>query len=639
IKALIEPNAMYYSLLNMLMAVMCVHLVQKGIINKYSRVLLRVPVFALVISVLDAVITWFMNNQDIGGVAQPLVKQINRSFCSNKFLAQFMGDLIVELADKFVTLTILYFVYKYLSSSLKEKFVYNGKWQAELSKEMAEAMSNNKSRSASLKTKILFILLTASVFIAVFATLTSYILFKQSNISEHTKTATGIAKLVSSRIDAEKVDGFIEKGEEAQGYTETEQLLYDIRNSNDDVEFVYVYRILDDGCHVVFDLDTDELAGAEPGDVIPFDDAFKPYIPDLLAGREIDPIITDETYGYLLTSYVPVYDQNGKCQCYAAVDFSMKLLNTYGYSFMAKLVSLILSFFVLVIAVGLWIIEHNVIIPVRTMAYCAEDFSYNTEQARDASVDRLIELKIRTGDEVEALYRSFLKTTQESMQYVEDIQQKTETISNMSNGLIMVLADLVESRDKCTGDHVRKTAAYVKIILDQMKKMGMHSDVLTEQFMNDVEHAAPLHDIGKIHVSDVILNKPGRLTDEEFEIMKSHTYLGSAIIDRAIEMVPESGYLHEAKNLSEYHHEKWNGKGYPNGISGEDIPLSARIMAVADVFDALVSRRSYKEPFTIEKALEIIKIDAGTHFDPDVVEAFLAAEAEVRVVAAQFEDK
>ncbi|MBQ6530516.1 MAG: HD domain-containing protein, partial [Clostridia bacterium] len=175
------------------------------------------------------------------------------------------------------------------------------------------------------------------------------------------------------------------------------------------------------------------------------------------------------------------------------------------------------------------------------------------------------------------------------------------------------------------------------IIMEEMKARGIYEDRLTDQFIEDVKNAAPLHDIGKIYISDVVLNKPGKLTDEEFEIMRSHTTLGSTIIDRAIEIVPESGYLEEAKNLSEYHHEKWNGKGYPHGISGEDIPLSARIMAVADVFDALVSRRSYKEPFTFEKAVEIIREDAGTHFDPLVVEAFLGAEDRVREVAEEFE--
>ena len=198
----------------------------------------------------------------------------------------------------------------------------------------------------------------------------------------------------------------------------------------------------------------------------------------------------------------------------------------------------------------------------------------------------------------------------------------------------MVLADMVESRDQCTGDHVFKTAAYTEIILCQLLKEGVYSDQLTEEYITEVVNSAPLHDVGKITVSDVILNKPGKLTDEEFRIMQSHTVEGGKIIDKAMSIVDEdTGYLTEAKNLALYHHEKWNGKGYPAGLKGEEIPLSARVMAVADVFDALISRRSYKEPFSIEKALSIIREDAGSHFDPLVVQAFLDAEDEVRRIA------
>ena len=150
--------------------------------------------------------------------------------------------------------------------------------------------------------------------------------------------------------------------------------------------------------------------------------------------------------------------------------------------------------------------------------------------------------------------------------------------------------------------------------------------------------SAPLHDVGKIVVSDTILNKPGRLTDEEFEIMKSHTLAGQEILENAKGAVSESSYLDEAQRLAAYHHEKWNGAGYPYGLAGEEIPLSARIMAVADVFDALVSKRSYKEGMPIEKALSIIHDDAGTHFDPIVAQAFLHAEAEVRRIAEEHGD-
>jgi len=141
--------------------------------------------------------------------------------------------------------------------------------------------------------------------------------------------------------------------------------------------------------------------------------------------------------------------------------------------------------------------------------------------------------------------------------------------------------------------------------------------------------AAPLHDIGKIHIPDAVLNKPGKLTEEEFEVMKTHTTAGEELLTHAKAELGESGYLNTAVEMAAYHHEWWNGKGYPYGISGEEIPLCARIMAVADVFDALTSKRCYKSAMPLEKAYAIIREESGTHFDPAIVEAFFAVTADM----------
>ena len=207
----------------------------------------------------------------------------------------------------------------------------------------------------------------------------------------------------------------------------------------------------------------------------------------------------------------------------------------------------------------------------------------------------------------------------------------------MQNGLILVLADMVENRDKNTGDHVKKTAAYTKMILREMKKKGIYPDIVNDKYVENVTNSTPLHDVGKIKVSDLILNKPGKLTDEEFEIMKTHTTSGEQIIENAMKIVPDSDYLIEAKNIATYHHEKWDGTGYPKGLKGEEIPLSARVMAVADVFDALVSRRSYKDPFPFEKAVDIIKEGSGKQFDPTVVQVFTDALDKAKAIADEYE--
>ncbi|MCM1298447.1 MAG: HD domain-containing protein [Firmicutes bacterium] len=201
-----------------------------------------------------------------------------------------------------------------------------------------------------------------------------------------------------------------------------------------------------------------------------------------------------------------------------------------------------------------------------------------------------------------------------------------ERVSHMQSGMIAFMAEVVESRDDNTGGHIRRTAEYVKSIAGELKRSGEYADILKEEYINDIVVAAPLHDIGKIHIPDAILNKAGRLTDEEFAIMKTHTTAGEALLINAKKELGESDYLNTAIEMAAYHHEWWNGKGYPYGISGEEIPLCARIMAVADVYDALVSKRCYKSAMPIEKACAIIREESGTHFDPKVVEAFFASE-------------
>lgn len=202
-----------------------------------------------------------------------------------------------------------------------------------------------------------------------------------------------------------------------------------------------------------------------------------------------------------------------------------------------------------------------------------------------------------------------------------------ERISGMQSGMITLMAEIVENRDDNTGGHIKRTAKYVEMIAEELRERGAYPAVLTDAYVRDMVVAAPLHDIGKIHIPDSILNKPGRLTEEEFAIMKTHTTAGRDLLVQATAELGEFSYLHMAIEMAESHHEWWNGKGYPVGISGEEIPLCARIMAVADVFDALTSRRCYKDEMPLEKAYAIIREESGTHFDPVVAEAFLAKMA------------
>ena len=194
---------------------------------------------------------------------------------------------------------------------------------------------------------------------------------------------------------------------------------------------------------------------------------------------------------------------------------------------------------------------------------------------------------------------------------------------------IFALARLAESRDPETGAHLERVRSYCRVLAEELRRCGHSPGLIDEEFCRLIFQTSPLHDIGKVAIPDAVLLKPGRLTPEEYAIMKTHTTHGAATLEAAMERYPNVGFLRMAYQIAMTHHEKFDGTGYPCGVSGTDIPMCGRIMAVADVYDALTSKRVYKDAFSHEKARDIIRSDSGTHFDPDVVDAFDACESEI----------
>lgn len=204
-----------------------------------------------------------------------------------------------------------------------------------------------------------------------------------------------------------------------------------------------------------------------------------------------------------------------------------------------------------------------------------------------------------------------------------DLLNNQIRISKMQNKIVTGLAGVIESRDNETGEHVTRTSRYVKIIATNCKNDGVYKDIIDDHFISLIHDLAPMHDVGKILVSDKILRKPGKLTPEEFEEMKKHATFGGDVVRQVLSDVTDEEYVNFAADIATYHHERWDGKGYPKGLKGEEIPLSARIMAIADVFDALVSERVYKEAVSPTAAFIIMESESGTHFDPKLIEVFL----------------
>ena len=232
----------------------------------------------------------------------------------------------------------------------------------------------------------------------------------------------------------------------------------------------------------------------------------------------------------------------------------------------------------------------------------------------------------------------FLKDHNEFLE--KEIQKRTREIVAIQDVTIFAMASLAETRDNETGNRIRRTSNYVRVLAKKLQTHPKFKEYLTDEMINTLYKSAPLHDIWKIGIPDHILLKPGKLTPEEFEVMKTHTTLGKEAIEHAENQLGfQVDFLKTAKEIAYSHQEKYDGSGYPLGLKADEIPISARLMTVADVYDALISKRVYKESFDLNLAIEIMKDGRGTHFDPDMLDAFLEVKDEFEKIANSFVDR
>ncbi len=636
IKSCIEPSALYYGFVNVLIAIFAAFLSGKGWHKSPGGIIGMMGIFTAfgggMGSILPLVIEGL--SYDTGSFGRSLA----RSGILSPMAAQIVATFLRDLPDKIISVLLALLILRLLPDDFHDRFRFVFWRQKPLSDEEVENIEKTHVRGVSLQNKVLLALGSSLLVVSVVALWIGTSVYSNTLIRRHIELAQGTTVIAASVLDADRINDYLQSDGRVQDYAKTEVLLRTILNSSTDITYLYVYKIEADGCHVVYDLETGGKKGEEIGTVIPFDEGFLPYYDDLISGRSVEPIITNDKYGYLLTAYQPVYDSTGACVCYVGADVDMKQLNGMMVNFLAEMTSVFLAFFFLITILGVWLARVHIILPINSIESAMDRLSLtaDTQESMDNDVKMFRRLGIRTGDELENLFISACAMTKNQAEQMRSIRRLSESTAKMQDGLIITMADLVESRDSDTGAHVQKTAAYVKIIVEGLKKKGYYPEKITPKFMSDVVRSAPLHDVGKIKIPDEILNKPGKLTDEEFEIMKSHTTEGKRIMENAISTVEGDNYLKEARNMAAYHHERWDGKGYPEGIHGEVIPLSARIMAVADVFDALTSPRVYKPAFPLEKALSIMEEGKGTQFDPKCLEVFFEALPEVKVILRKY---
>ena len=410
--------------------------------------------------------------------------------------------------------------------------------------------------------KLLIVWALLAIVMASAITITSVSILTTQIRKDRDRTVTGAAKLAATEINADLIDGWLENGEDAD-YDATYNMLKDILENTPNLKYLYVYQIRPDGCHIVFDTDPEMEGTTVLGAIQPFDESFE-QVDMLLAGQPIDTIESNDTYGWLLTRYEPIYDSNGVCVAYAGADISMEEITQYTINYVLGIVIIAVVFLAACVFIGL-------------------KMSINNHKA----------------DELDMLRE----------------QQKRD--KQLLREIIESFAKAVDIKDSYTQGHSSRVAKYTAMLA---KELGYDDDTV-EKYYN----IALMHDIGKIGIPDNVLNKPGKLTDEEYNIIKSHTVRGYEVL-KGISLMPEIVVGAEA------HHERPDGKGYPNGLKGDEIPRVAQIIAVADTFDAMYSDRPYRKRMNFDKAVSIIKEVSGTQLTSDVVDAFLrlAEKGELR---------
>ena len=633
----IRQEALYYGVINVMIAVSTSYLYNRKKLKKLWGLIVLVLVLTLISGIVGAVIPWYMEGLALESAS--LSGEINKIGIFGPFVSYMISNIVTNFFDKTLTVIIALFLYRLIPDKFRGKFKFTGWRQTPSTGEELISKYRSEKQAFSMRIKMLIVLMIALSTVAAVGTYISVRVYYKSMITQHTALAQGTAKLAAREIDGDKIEDYLASDGNSEDYRRSHQLLEDILYSSPEIAYLYVYQMKPDGFHVVFDIDTEDIPADKIGEVLPYDDGFEPYLSELLSGEPVEPVITDDEYGHLLTVAEPVYDSAGVCRCYAIADVDVEMLINNMHSFLMEMIAVFFSFLILICVFVIWLTDYHIIFPLRAITMQIDKISKsgNDQETLDNDVRKIRKLKINTGDEIEQLYRSLCTMTLNQSEQMRSIRRLSDSTVKMQDGLIITMADMVENRDSDTGAHIQKTSAYVKIIVEGLKEKGYYPEKITPKFMSDVVRSAPLHDVGKINIPDGVLNKPGKLTPEEYEIMKTHTTAGKNIMEHAIETVEGDSYLKEARNMAAYHHERWDGKGYPEGLHGEVIPLSARIMAVADVFDALTSPRVYKPAFPLDKALSIIEEGYGTQFDPKCVEAFIDSLDEVKKVLRKYD--
>jgi len=443
---------------------------------------------------------------------------------------------------------------------------------------------------------------------------------------EQIVSATSCAKIASNLLYDAPLDAFLTNGKNDLYNQYLSELLVISKNFNLRYLYVYIPNFETNKLTAIFDMagrPSDNEKVWKLGQVVDwkFSHAEKNAFNDVDDNTLVE---LNDQYGHVITRYVPVYNNKHKTIALVGVDFDFKeYKQKIITSFLRGIFFLGLCLFSIYIVL-LFFLKQIIVKPIVLISSRMNNFLKD-------STTYIEPISIDSGDELELMAQSFNKMAADINSYVKKLSEtQIETIFS--------LAKLAQSRDDDTGKHLERVQQYCYVLADELSKNSIYANLIDDTFIYNLVNASALHDIGKVGISDSILLKPGRLTPEEFDIMKTHSTIGSQTLNEVHEKFGKNSFIEMGSVIAKYHHERWDGKGYPEGLKGEEIPLAARIMSIADVYDALGTKRVYKDAFPQEKCIEIIKEGSGTQFDAIIVDSFLVVADKFYRIRQELDD-
>ena len=487
INGISDPVTMFYGVISIFIAALATFFYHPRFFKNIPRLFVVILSFALIGGGIGSIFTYFLYGFNFGeGISAPFSVAFHEVLGWSKFTSQLWADIVLDFFDKGVVVVFAVLIFRFIPRAVKNH----------LNRVFLRVNTHDdmkKEVRTSLLRKVVYMVIVAEVLLGGLASTIGFFLYRENSIKNFISIASGVTRTAVTAIDPEKVDDYIARGYEVDDYAFVRSVLQSIRESFPQTKYLYVYKIEPDGCHVVFDLDTDGEPGGKPGDVVEFDPSFEPYLPTLLAGGEIDPIISDDQFGWLLTVYRPLKNAAGKTVAYVAADISMESIVRDEAMFFIKLLSLFFGLSIIIMMIVIELMKRNIVIPVNKMSFATMKIAGETMRAtfafemgnvnltriRDA-VEKVKELDIKSNDEIGQLYEYFCDMTRDTYNFIHQVHEQNDRIQRMQEVIIMEFAEMVEARDKSTGDHIKKTAEYVEAIAKELQKEGKFKGVLND---------------------------------------------------------------------------------------------------------------------------------------------------------------